>query len=187
MFSLIWAWINRWVNNCEAGDLGRHCAHYDVIVMHYVQVVNQITLYVCLRALAIQWNVPHVDVFKCIEYMYENDEEISILHVSLNDHTDIKSLQQVPETIARKCHLCTTYAIMKYVVNSHHHDHHISSYMVGLHFPKFKHNISSNQRGKFIPKWVFYIPNSYWGTRIIKLRDIFNQFENTAKFYNRPC
>ena len=33
MFSLICAWINGWVNNYEAGDLRRHCAHYDVIVM----------------------------------------------------------------------------------------------------------------------------------------------------------
>ena len=32
-FSLICAWINGWVNNREAGDLGRHSAHYDVIVM----------------------------------------------------------------------------------------------------------------------------------------------------------
>ena len=27
------AWINRWVNNREAGDLRRYRAHYDVIVM----------------------------------------------------------------------------------------------------------------------------------------------------------
>ena len=33
MFSLICAWINDWMNNREAGDLRRHCAHYDVIVM----------------------------------------------------------------------------------------------------------------------------------------------------------
>ena len=33
MFSLISVWINGWVNNREAGDLRRHCAHYDVIVM----------------------------------------------------------------------------------------------------------------------------------------------------------
>ena len=33
MFSLICAWINRWVKNREAGDLRRHRAHYDVIVM----------------------------------------------------------------------------------------------------------------------------------------------------------
>ena len=34
MFSLIWAPINGWVNNGEAGDLRRHRAHYDVIVMN---------------------------------------------------------------------------------------------------------------------------------------------------------
>ena len=33
MFSLICSWINRWVNNGEAGDLRRYRAHYDVIVM----------------------------------------------------------------------------------------------------------------------------------------------------------
>ena len=33
MFSLICARINGWVNNGEAGDLRRHLAHYDVIVM----------------------------------------------------------------------------------------------------------------------------------------------------------
>ena len=35
MFSLICAWINRWVNNREAGDLRRHRIHYDVTVMHH--------------------------------------------------------------------------------------------------------------------------------------------------------
>ena len=34
MFSLIWAWINGWVNNREAGDLRRHLAHYDVTAMN---------------------------------------------------------------------------------------------------------------------------------------------------------
>ena len=33
MFSLIYAWINVWVNNREAGDLRRQHGHYDVIVM----------------------------------------------------------------------------------------------------------------------------------------------------------
>ena len=31
--SLIYAWINDWVNNREAGDLRRHCGHYGVNVM----------------------------------------------------------------------------------------------------------------------------------------------------------
>ena len=33
MFCLIRAWINSWVNDCEAGDLRRYLAHCDVIVM----------------------------------------------------------------------------------------------------------------------------------------------------------
>ena len=33
MFSLIYVWINDWVNNREAGDLRRYRAHYDVSVM----------------------------------------------------------------------------------------------------------------------------------------------------------
>ena len=37
MFSLIYAWINHWVNNREAGDLIRHSTHYDVTVMIYFQ------------------------------------------------------------------------------------------------------------------------------------------------------
>ena len=36
MFSLICASINDWVNNREAGDLGRHHAHYDVIVIYWL-------------------------------------------------------------------------------------------------------------------------------------------------------
>ena len=33
MISLIYVWINGWVNNREAGDLRRYRAHYDVTVM----------------------------------------------------------------------------------------------------------------------------------------------------------
>ena len=32
MFALICDWINSWVNNSEAGDFRRHCAHYDVMI-----------------------------------------------------------------------------------------------------------------------------------------------------------
>ena len=35
IFSLIFAWINGWVNNCEAGDLRCQCAHYDITVMMF--------------------------------------------------------------------------------------------------------------------------------------------------------
>ena len=43
MFSLICAWINRWVNNREAGDLRRYRAHYDVIVMNDVNELLTLT------------------------------------------------------------------------------------------------------------------------------------------------
>ena len=33
MFSLICAWMKGWVNNREAGDLRRYCAHNDVTLM----------------------------------------------------------------------------------------------------------------------------------------------------------
>ena len=36
LFSLIYAWTKGWTNSRNAGDLRRHCAHYDVIVMHAV-------------------------------------------------------------------------------------------------------------------------------------------------------
>ena len=40
MFSLIYAWINDWANNREAGDLRRQHGHYDVIVMKNQLWVN---------------------------------------------------------------------------------------------------------------------------------------------------
>ena len=38
LWCFLWSapWINGWVNNCENGDLRRHSAHYDVIVMSLV-------------------------------------------------------------------------------------------------------------------------------------------------------
>ena len=44
-FSLIYAWINGWVSNREAGDLRRHHAYYDVIVMKFA-LVNKI--WICI-------------------------------------------------------------------------------------------------------------------------------------------
>ena len=49
MFSLICARIDGLVNNGEAGDLGRHCAHYDVIVMFLCLVV------ICFALLAVSF------------------------------------------------------------------------------------------------------------------------------------
>ena len=54
---LIWAWMNGWVNNCEAGDLGRHRAHHDVIVM--ICFTNQDK-----KTLGRKWMVPVAQVVK---------------------------------------------------------------------------------------------------------------------------
>ena len=37
MFPLICVGINGWINNREAGDLRRYCAHYDVSVMDHIR------------------------------------------------------------------------------------------------------------------------------------------------------
>ena len=67
MFSLICARINGWVNNREASDLRRHCAHYDVIVMCKLTTdwtydhCNYVTLKLCsLRLPAIRLFVPQL-------------------------------------------------------------------------------------------------------------------------------
>ena len=38
VFSLVCAWTNGWINNRDAGDLRRQCAHYDVTVMPWLQM-----------------------------------------------------------------------------------------------------------------------------------------------------
>ena len=45
MFSLTYAWIRGWVNYREAGDLRRHQAHYDLIVMISHLSVNSNKIY----------------------------------------------------------------------------------------------------------------------------------------------
>ena len=47
MFTLICARINGWVNNREAGDLRRHRAHYDVIVMLFLRISSGIIVAIC--------------------------------------------------------------------------------------------------------------------------------------------
>ena len=44
MFCVICTWINRWVNNREAGVLRRRRTHYDVIIMIVLRVSNVIIL-----------------------------------------------------------------------------------------------------------------------------------------------
>ena len=50
MFTLIYAWINDWVNNREAGDLRRQHGHYDVIVMKTPHISVAPKQYTCLAS-----------------------------------------------------------------------------------------------------------------------------------------
>ena len=56
MFSLIYAWINDWVNNREAGDLRCHRGHCDVDVMNYfyLEMVrpHSLCIYTCAYIVA---------------------------------------------------------------------------------------------------------------------------------------
>ena len=56
MFSLIYAWINDWVNNREAGDLRRHHGHYDVIIMLWLRYLQTwYPIHVILHESEISW------------------------------------------------------------------------------------------------------------------------------------
>ena len=55
MFSLIWAWINGWVNNRQAADLRRYHAHYDVIVMKMIGIYALIFRHLSLKNVMNAW------------------------------------------------------------------------------------------------------------------------------------
>ena len=59
MLSLICAWINGWVNNRDAGDLGRHRDHYDVTVMTCGSLER--TAIVTSKSI-VEWNIFRVRV-----------------------------------------------------------------------------------------------------------------------------
>ena len=64
MFSLICAWIYSWVNNGETGDLRRHRAHYDVIVMllwvlHWFSASVPAMMYTETEMSSFWWNFHH--------------------------------------------------------------------------------------------------------------------------------
>ena len=69
MFSLIYAWINGWVNNSEAGDTRRHRTHYDVIVMFTLGCTNK---YMCWTAWTKWWTFywRHLVHFLERKYLY---------------------------------------------------------------------------------------------------------------------
>ena len=62
MLSLIWAWINGWVNNRKAGDSRRHCAHYDAIVKYFGDDASLADIYGCsIFYVHIVFDVQHLE------------------------------------------------------------------------------------------------------------------------------
>ena len=51
MFSFIYAWTNGWMNNRDAGDLRRHCGHYDVTAMFILMKNKNIPIYTVFTVL----------------------------------------------------------------------------------------------------------------------------------------
>ena len=70
MFSLICAWINRWVNNCEAGDLRRYRAHYDRIRITELNTmpVFYLSFYVTIST----WTFGMLPIHILISHPYSN-------------------------------------------------------------------------------------------------------------------
>ena len=84
MFSLICACINGWVNNREAGDLRRHRAHYDVIVMNLLTSISSNRQ----GLLSSEANSFHLGVyFRCsINVLYEWSRHLEIYANMRADH-----------------------------------------------------------------------------------------------------
>ena len=60
MISLICVWINGWVNNREADDLGRYRPHYEVTVMQTSVIVNRVH---------ISWNIFHPSIWGIVKIL----------------------------------------------------------------------------------------------------------------------
>ena len=75
MFSLIYAWINDWVNNREAGDLKRQHGHYDVIVME----LSTIIYLTWLEQLAISLGLSSFILFYAIGFTVRLNANLAML------------------------------------------------------------------------------------------------------------
>ena len=98
MFSLIWVWINDWVNNREADDLRRQHGHYDVNVMCIVE------------DLPWQKTFPHPVLI--IDKMHHQHSNQKFMNISICE-SDIKSFM-----IFLWLHLSSTYTLPLYILRA---------------------------------------------------------------------
>ena len=94
MFCLICycAWINAWLNNRKTGNLRRHCAHYDVIVVHTEEMSVENT---CTHSVV--FTPTHMHIFAgiyCVPrfqmYLQLYDETLSQNHNGLKKNLSSK-------------------------------------------------------------------------------------------------
>ena len=78
MFSLIYAWINDWVNNREAGDLRRQRGHYDVIVMFCFSTVKLQTINIIFISTWTKYTQKSID---CEAYKKDSNTVLACLLV----------------------------------------------------------------------------------------------------------
>ena len=109
IFSLICAWINGWVNNREAGDLRRHRAHHEVIVMNRtgnVYLMTSKTPQASISTFSIVWDIWVQCLSHCLSCHYNIEVETKWSPVCRR-HFKIHFLQ-------RKCilnHISLKYAL----------------------------------------------------------------------------
>ena len=88
MFSLICAWINGWVNNREAGDLRRHRAHYDVIVMQGIMIHVVCAIILCC---VVPMNTKLIICLNVRFYLQDREPNYQIPWKSTGGMVEIKS------------------------------------------------------------------------------------------------
>ena len=87
MFSLICAWMIDWVNNREAGDLRRHRAHYDVIVMDInvnVMAADASTISIFRNDRDI-FMLPEINSRQVLRLTYPPYAVVNIIEIKTND------------------------------------------------------------------------------------------------------
>ena len=106
IFPLICAWIPGWVNNREAGDLRRHRAHYDVIVM--LKRGTESTR--CWFSSEILWHI-----YRVLRLIIQPSERISIL-LAATLHIRVTARSNVASRVLISCSVISYSSQVKFPV-----------------------------------------------------------------------
>ena len=110
MFTLICARINGWVNNREAGDLRRHRAHYDVIVMFMGDEAYDVFINICKKNIPFFWQciwcvqqITGLQYF--VFYVLYNTNIVRLLFKSMTICHVAKRNHNISHLIGRPCRI----------------------------------------------------------------------------------